>query len=152
MKVVLLVGGRGIRLAGQDAEIPKALFDIGGRPIVHHIMTGFAAAGMDDFVLCLGYRADDIIDYFLHHAPYLEDDLRLEMGSEGDLPSVTRMGDASSSWRVTLARTGEESPTGERLRRVRDYLADDEHFIVTYGDGLSDLNPVSYTHLRAHET
>lgn len=140
MKVVLLVGGRGIRLAGQDAEIPKALFGIGGRPIVHHIMTGFAAAGMTDFVLCLGYRGDDIVDYFLHQAPYLEDDLRLELGGEGELPRVTRLGEARAAWRVTLARTGEESLTGERLRRVREHLADEEQFIVTYGDGLSDLD------------
>ncbi len=150
MKVVLLVGGRGIRLAGQDAEIPKALFGIGGRPIVHHIMSGFAAAGMTEFVLCLGYRGDDIVDYFLHQAPYLGKDLQVELGGSGELPRVTRMGE-SVPWRVILARTGEDAPTGERLRRVRSYLADEQQFIVTYGDGLSDLDPTELIRFhRAH--
>lgn len=150
MKVVLLVGGRGIRLAGQDAEIPKALFGIGGRPIVHHIMSCFAHAGLTHFILCLGYRGDDIVDYFLHQAPYLGQDLQVELGGRGELPRVTRMGDASS-WKVILARTGEDSSTGERLRRVQGYLAEDHEFIVTYGDGLSDLDPVELIQFhRAH--
>ncbi|HUS81274.1 MAG TPA: sugar phosphate nucleotidyltransferase [Armatimonadota bacterium] len=141
MKVVLLVGGKGIRLVGEDASLPKALFSIGGRPIVHHIMKSFAARGYSSFVLCLGYRADQIVDYFLNHAPFLETDLRVELGGGGELPAVTRLGESGPAWTVTLARTGEESATGERLRQVREYLADDEQFIVTYGDGLSDLDP-----------
>jgi glucose-1-phosphate cytidylyltransferase len=140
MKVVLLVGGKGIRLAGEDASMPKALFSIGGKPIVHHIMQSFAARGMREFILCLGYRGEQIVDYFLHSAPFEETDLRVELGGDGELPQVTRLGEAHHAWEVTLARTGEESNTGERVRRVRDYLAGDEPFIVTYGDGLSDLD------------
>jgi len=141
MKVVLLVGGKGIRLAGEDAPVPKALYRIGGRPIVYHIMRSFAAHGITRFVLTLGYLGDQIVDYFLHYAPFLQSDLRLELGGDGDLPHIERLGEGGESWDVTLAHTGLDSPTGERLRRVRDYLAADEQFIVTYGDGLSDLDP-----------
>jgi glucose-1-phosphate cytidylyltransferase len=141
MKVVLLVGGKGIRLAGEDAPLPKALFSIGGQPIVYHIMRSFASSGLTKFVLTLGYRGQQIVDYFLHHAPFLQTDLRLTLGGEGDLPQVQRLNGPSESWEVTLAHTGADEPTGERLRRVQDYLARDERFIVTYGDGLADLDP-----------
>ena len=141
MKVVLLVGGRGIRLAGEDAALPKALFSIGGQPIVYHIMRTFARSAMTKFVLTLGYRGEQIVDYFLHHAPFLQSDLRLELGGDGDLPQIQRLNGPSENWEVTLARTGLESQTGERLRQVREYLSDAERFIVTYGDGLADLDP-----------
>lgn len=140
MKVVLLVGGRGIRLAGEDAPVPKALFRIGEQPIVYHIMRSFAEHDITDFVLTLGYRGEQIVDYFLHHAPFLQTDLRLQLGGAGDLPRVQRLSGPGETWEVTLAHTGLESPTGERLRRVRDYLEPDEPFIVTYGDGLADLD------------
>ncbi len=140
MKVVLLVGGKGVRLAGEDAPQPKALFSIGEQPLVYHIMRSFAGCGLTDFVLTLGYRGEQIVDYFLHHAPFLQTDLRLQLGSEGDLSRVQRLAGPSESWEVTLAHTGEDAPTGERLRRVRDYLEGDERFIVTYGDGLADLD------------
>lgn len=141
MKVVLLVGGRGIRLAGEDAPLPKALFSIGGQPIVYHIMRTFATRGIGEFVLALGYRGEQIVDYFLHQAPFLQTNLRLTLGGDGDLPRVQRLSGPSQSWEVTLAHTGADEPTGERLRRVREYLDDDERFIVTYGDGLADLDP-----------
>ncbi len=141
MKVVLLVGGKGIRLAGEDAPLPKALYRIGGQPIVYHIMRSFAARGFVRFLLTLGYRGERIVDYFLHHVPFLETDLRLRLGGDGDLPHIDRLDGPDERWDVTLAHTGLESPTGERLRRVRRYLADDERFIVTYGDGLADLDP-----------
>ncbi|MGD9496334.1 MAG: sugar phosphate nucleotidyltransferase [Armatimonadota bacterium] len=141
MKVVLLVGGKGIRMVGEDAPVPKALYRIGEQPIIYHIMRSFALHGLTRFVLTLGYRGEQIVDYFLHHAPFLQRDLRLELGGDGDLPRVERLGGETQTWEVTLAHTGLDSPTGERLRRVRDYLANDELFIVTYGDGLSDLDP-----------
>jgi len=140
MKVVLLVGGKGIRLVGEDAPLPKALFRIGGQPIIYHIMKSCAAQGLRDFVLCLGYRGDQIVDYFLHQAPYLDRDLQVELGGDGELPRVTRLGEKEASWTVTLANTGLDSATGERVRRVRDYVAGEDVFITTYGDGLSDLD------------
>lgn len=141
MKVVLLVGGRGIRLAGEDASLPKALYPIGGQPIVYHIMRSFAAHGLTSFLLTLGYRGEQIVDYFLHHAPFLQTDLRIRLGGEGGLPAIERLDEGGEAWEITLAHTGVESATGERLWRVREYLADDEQFIVTYGDGLADLDP-----------
>ena len=140
MKAVLRVGGKGVRLAGEDAPLPKALFSIGEQPLVYHIMHSFASYGLIDFVLTLGYRGEQIVDYFLHHAPFLQPDLRLRLGGDGDLPRVQRLAGPSQSWEVTLAHTGEESPTGERLLRVRPYLEDSPRFIVTYGDGLADLD------------
>jgi len=140
MKVALLVGGKGIRLVGEDAPIPKALFRIGRQPIIYHIMKACAAQGLRDFVLCLGYRGEQIVEYFLHHAPYLDTDLRVELGGEGELPRITRLGRMDASWTVTLADTGPESATGERIRRIREYVSDDDCFIATYGDGLSDLD------------
>jgi glucose-1-phosphate cytidylyltransferase len=139
MKIVLLVGGKGIRLVGEDAPLPKALFRIGGQPIIYHIMKCCAAQGLREFVLCLGYRGEQIIDYFLHQAPYLDTDLRLELGGGGELPRVTRLSQINESWSVTLADTGLESATGERVRRVRQYVSEDDAFVVTYGDGLADL-------------
>lgn len=141
MKVVLLVGGKGIRLAGEDAPLPKALFRIGNQPIVYHIMRGFAEAGFRSFLLTLGYRGEQIVDYFLHKWPYLHSDLRLRIDSDNATPRVDRLGDADEDWDVLLAQTGLDAPTGERIRRVREYLASDDLFIVTYGDGLSDLDP-----------
>jgi glucose-1-phosphate cytidylyltransferase len=141
MKVILLVGGRGIRLAGEDAPLPKALFSIGGQPIVYHIMRTFAARAMTEFVLTLGYRGEQIVDYFLHHAPFLQADVRLRLGGDGDLPQIERLRGPSQSWDVTLAHTGMDAPTGERLRQIHEYVGDDERFIVTYGDGLTDLDP-----------
>jgi glucose-1-phosphate cytidylyltransferase len=149
MKVILLVGGRGIRLAGEDAALPKALFSIGGQPIVYHIMRLFAGSGLTDFVLTLGYRGQQIVDYFLHHAPFIETDLRLTLGGEGDLPRVQRLKGPAVSWEVTLAHTGLDESTGERLRQVRSYLNDDDRFIVTYGDGLADLDPQAL--IRFHD-
>lgn len=143
MKVVLLVGGRGIRLAGEDAPLPKALYRIGEQPLVYHIMRLFAARGMTRFLLTLGFRGEQIVDYFLHEAPFLQTDLRLELGGDDGMPQIQRLGGPGDSWDITLAHTGLEAATGERLRRVEQYLSDDEDFIVTYGDGLADLDPTA---------
>ncbi len=143
MKVVLLVGGRGIRLVGEDAPLPKALYRIGQQPLVYHIMRMFAANGMKRFLLTLGYRGEQIVDYFLHHAPFLQTDLSLKLGSEGGLPQIRRLNGPEESWEVILAHTGIEAATGERLRRAEQYLDDCEQFIVTYGDGLADLDPAA---------
>lgn len=141
MKVVLLVGGKGIRLAGEDAPLPKALYPIGGQPIVYHIMCNFVTHDLRNFVLTLGYRGEQIVDYFLQRAPFLHTDLRIRLGGAGALPSIERLGDGGETWEIVLAHTGLDSATGERLRRVREYLAEDEQFIVTYGDGLADIDP-----------
>lgn len=138
MKVAILAGGRGTRLLGGEDAHPKALFEIGGRPIVWHIMNIYAAAGMNEFLLLLGYKADEIIDYFVNRLPFQGRDLRLRVGGAA-APECLSGG--NSDWDVTLCQTGLNSEKGERIRRIEKYLGDDDCFMVTYGDGLTDLDP-----------
>lgn len=138
MKVAILAGGRGTRLLGGEAAHPKALFEIGGRPIIWHIMNVYARSGLTDFLLLLGYKADEVIDYFVNRLPYQGRDVRLTLGS-GEGPRCVEAA-AESDWNITLCQTGLNSEKGERIRRIAGYLGDDEHFMVTYGDGLTDLD------------
>ena len=138
MKVAILVGGRGTRLtAGEDAP-PKALFEIGGRPIVWHIMNLYAAAGLGEFVLLLGYKGQDIVDYFVRRLPFDGRDVRLRVGAVVTSEFLGSGPDAE--WTVTFCHTGLTSEKGERIRRARQYLEDEEDFMVTYGDGVSDVD------------
>lgn len=137
MKVAILAGGRGTRLLGSEAAHPKALFEIGGRPIVWHIMNLYATAGYTDFLMLLGYKADEITDYFVNRLPFQGRDVRLTFGAEA--PQCLSAG-AEENWTVTLCHTGRNSEKGERIRRIRKYVGDDENFMVTYGDGLTDLD------------
>jgi len=138
MKVAILAGGRGTRLLGGEGAHPKALFEIGGRPIIWHIMNIFAAAGMADFLMLLGYKADEIVDYFVNRLPYQGRDLRLTLGN-GIEPHFLD-DEPAASWHVTLCHTGLDSEKGERIRRIRPQVEADDCFMVTYGDGLIDLD------------
>ncbi len=134
MKVVIFAGGYGTRLSEETAIIPKPLVEIGGRPMLWHIMKIYAAHGLTDFVICCGYKGHLIKRYFLdffHQAS----DLTIDLSDN----SVEIHRDASEPWRVTLADTGLETMTGGRLARVRKYLGD-ETFCLTYGDGVTDLD------------
>ena len=139
MKVVILCGGYGSRLAGLSGDVPKPMVAIGGRPIVWHIMNGFARAGFRDFVLCLGYRSDTFKQYFLNLSTMLGDvtiDLQHGPGS----PLLHRS-PVESNWCVTMAETGHDSMTGHRVKRAAHYIPeDDDLFAVTYGDGVTDLD------------
>jgi glucose-1-phosphate cytidylyltransferase len=138
MKVAILAGGRGTRLTGGESAHPKALFEIGGRPIIWHILNLYAAAGMTDFLLLLGYKADEIVDYFVNRLPFQGRDMRLTLG-DGAEPHF--LGDESGApWTVTLCHTGPDSEKGERLRRIRPQVEQDDCFMVTYGDGLADID------------
>ncbi len=137
MKVGILVGGRGTRLVGEREAAPKALYEIGGRPIIWHIMNLYAAAGLQDFILMLGYKAHDLVDYAVHRLPYENRDLRVHSGAE---PVMEFLGDDVMPWRITLCHTGVDTEKGERIRRIRNYIGDDECFMVTYGDGLANLD------------
>jgi glucose-1-phosphate cytidylyltransferase len=135
VKLVLLCGGQGTRMREETEFRPKPMVEIGGRPILWHIMKLYAEAGIRDFVLCLGYRGAMIKDYFLHyHAQH--SDLSLDLAS-GEVELHRRH---VEDWRVTLVDTGLESMTGARVKRVGRYLADDELFLCTYGDGLADVD------------
>ncbi|MDQ3244393.1 MAG: glucose-1-phosphate cytidylyltransferase [Gemmatimonadota bacterium] len=139
MKVVILCGGTGARLAGAPSDLPKPMVPVGGRPIVWHIMHGFARSGYRDFVLCLGHRSDAFKQYFLN-LPTMLSDVTIDLGAPGSAPLLHRAG-GETDWSVTLAETGHLSMTAYRVRSAAKYLPeDDAHFAVTYGDGVTDLD------------
>ena len=136
MKVVLLAGGLGTRLREETEFRPKPMITIGGRPILWHIMKTYAHWGHREFVICLGYRGDVIRDYFLNYE-VRHRDVTVTLGSrEVQVHGVH----AESGWRVTLAETGLTTLTGGRLGRVARFLLDEERFMVTYGDGVADID------------
>ncbi len=134
MKAVLLAGGFGTRLSEETSVRPKPMVEIGGLPILWHIMKMYSFHGIHEFIICAGYKGYLIKQFFADYVVRMCDvtfDLRANV--------TTAIGGPAEPWRVTVIDTGHKSMTGGRLRRVRDYL-DDEPFCMTYGDGLSDLN------------
>jgi glucose-1-phosphate cytidylyltransferase len=136
MKTVILCGGLGTRLREETEFRPKPLVDVGGRPILWHIMKVFAHAGFREFVLCLGYRGNMIKEYFLNYEA-MNNDFTIRLGSRNQLTYHAAHGE--QDFEVTLVDTGPDSMTGGRLRRAARYL-DGDTFLVTYGDGLADLD------------
>ena len=139
MKVVIFCGGMGVRMGEATQTIPKPMITVGSRPILWHIMKWYASWGHTEFILCLGYRADRVKEYFLSYNKALANDFVLSNGgTEIELigPEVGS-GDVSD-WRITFVDTGIHSVVGERLRRVEPYVDDDAMFLATYGDGLTD--------------
>jgi len=137
MKVVVLCGGLGTSLREETEFRPKPMVEIGGRPILWHIMKMYAHYGLREFILCLGYRGNMIKDYFLNYEA-MNSDFKICLGRKSH---VEFMGTHhEQDFAVTLADTGLETMTGGRLKRVARYLEDDDTFLLTYGDGLSDVN------------
>lgn len=134
MKVVILAGGYGTRLSEETDVRPKPLVEIGGRPILWHIMKGYAAQGFTDFVVLLGYKGYFIKEYFANFFLH-QSDVTFDLGNN----SMQVHSSASENWRVTLLDTGLNTMTGGRIRRARDYLAG-ERFLLTYGDGVSNVD------------
>ena len=133
MKAVLLAGGLGTRLSEETAVRPKPMVEVGGLPILWHIMKMYSSHGIDDFIVACGYKAHVIKEFFASY--YLRtSDVTFDLGKN----EMQVHGARSESWRVTLVDTGEATMTGGRLRRVRDHL--DETFCLTYGDGVSDVD------------
>jgi glucose-1-phosphate cytidylyltransferase len=136
MKVVILCGGLGTRLKEETEFRPKPLVEIGGRPILWHIMKIFGHQGLREFVLCLGYKGNLIKDYFLSYEA-MNNDVTVKLGARS---SVTYHGEhTEQDYTVTLADTGAEAMTGARVKRVQRHL-DGQRCIVTYGDGLADID------------
>jgi len=135
MKTVILAGGLGTRISEESHLKPKPMIEIGGRPILWHIMKLFAHHGFNDFVVCLGYKGYVIKEYFsnyvLHNA-----DLTVDLGKG----SIEYHATNHEPWRITLVDTGAETMTGGRLKRVADYLEPGEPFFMTYGDGVADVD------------
>lgn len=136
MKVVILCGGQGTRLREETEYRPKPLVPIGGKPILWHIMKSFAHYGQKDFLCCLGYRGEMIKDYFLNYEA-MNNDFTVELGKQN---KVSYHGTPHEhDFRVTLVDTGEGNMTGSRLKQIEKHI-DDDLFIVTYGDGLANIN------------
>ncbi|MCR4407019.1 MAG: glucose-1-phosphate cytidylyltransferase [Anaerolineae bacterium] len=134
MKVVILAGGYGTRLSEETGVRPKPMVEIGEKPILWHIMKIYSAYGLNDFIICCGYKGYMIKQYFANYFLYMSDvtfDLRNN--------SVKIHQNDAEPWRVTLVDTGDKTMTGGRLKRVKDYIGD-ETFCMTYGDGVSDVN------------
>ena len=140
MKAVILAGGLGSRLSEETISRPKPMVEVGGRPILWHIMKMYAVGGVSDFVICCGYKGYVIKEYFSNYFLHLSDvtfDMR-----DNSMQVHQRY---AENWRVTLVNTGEHSMTGGRLAKVYDYLQDEECFHFTYGDGVSDVNIAALT-------
>jgi glucose-1-phosphate cytidylyltransferase len=138
MKVLILCGGYGSRLAGAGGDLPKPMVPVGGKPMVWHIMRGLAHWGFHDFVLCLGFRSDLFKQYFLNLSTMLND-VTIDL-STSSAPLMHGRA-PETEWRITLAETGVESLTGARVKRGSAFVpADDDIFAVTYGDGVTDLD------------
>lgn len=136
MQVVILCGGQGTRIRDVTEDLPKPMLPIGDRPILWHIMRGYAQHGFTDFVLCLGHKSWLIKRYFLDNH-LTRSDLRLNLADPDRLHVLSSP--AHENWNITLAETGLEAMTGCRVKRIAKYITG-EHFMLTYGDGVADVN------------
>ena len=135
MKVVLFCGGLGMRLREFSETIPKPMVNIGYRPILWHIMKYYAHYGYNDFILCLGYGADFIKNYFLNYNECVSNDFVFSEGGK----SLQLFNSDIDSWKITFADTGMSANIGQRLKAVEKYLNGDEIFLANYSDGLTDV-------------
>lgn len=134
MKVVILAGGYGTRISEESYFRPKPMIEIGGQPILWHIMKYYFSYGFDEFIICAGYKQEVIKDYFANyflHCNDVEFDFKKENG-------VTILKNVAEPWKVTVVNTGLDTMTGGRVKRIKDYVGD-EDFLLTYGDGVSDV-------------
>lgn len=134
MKVVILAGGLGTRLSEETSFRPKPMVEIGGRPILWHIMKIYSSHGINDFIICLGYKGYYITEFFANYYLHLTD-VTIDIGRNHIEVHHSR----AENWRVTLVDTGPDSMTGGRIKRVSEYVGD-ETFCMTYGDGVADID------------
>ena len=135
MKAVILAGGLGTRISEETSIRPKPMIEIGGKPILWHIMKTYSHHGINDFVICCGYKGYVIKEYFANYFLHMSD-VTFDM-SKNSMEVHQR---SAEPWRVTLVDTGEETMTGGRVKRIADYVKDEDVFCLTYGDGVSDVN------------
>ena len=135
MKAIILAGGYGTRLSEETDLKPKPLVEIGGKPILWHIMKIYSAYGINEFIICCGYKGYLIKEYFANYFLH-QSDVTFQIEEN----KIQKFEKKNEPWKVTLVDTGEDTMTGGRLKRVKDYIKDDEPFCFTYGDGLSDIN------------
>jgi len=135
MKAVILAGGLGTRLSEETTTRPKPMVEIGGKPILWHIMKMYSSHGINDFIICCGYKGYVIKEYFANYFLHMSD-VTFDMSAN----QMHVHNQRAEPWKVTLIDTGDNSMTGGRLRRVADHIKDEEAFCFTYGDGVSDVN------------
>jgi len=135
MKAVILAGGLGTRLSEETSLKPKPMVEIGGKPILWHIMKTYSAHGINDFIICCGYKGYVIKEYFANYFLHMSD-VTFDMKDNRMVVHNQR----AEPWKVTLVDTGESSMTGGRLNRVKEYIKNDESFCFTYGDGVGDID------------
>ena len=139
MKTVILCGGAGTRIRDVTENLPKPMITVGAYPILWHIMKYYSCWGHSQFVLCLGYKGQVIKEFFLNYEAFTRD-FTLKLGSTGTRkPSYHTLHD-ESDWEVTLSDTGLAAMTGARVKRIKKYVADEENFLLTYGDGVGDID------------
>ncbi|MFZ6765393.1 glucose-1-phosphate cytidylyltransferase [Pseudoroseomonas sp. WGS1072] len=146
MKAVILAGGLGTRLAEETSIRPKPMVEIGGRPILWHIMKIYSAHGINDFIVCLGYRGNVIKEYFKNYFMYMSD-----VTFDFERNSMEVHNARAEPWRVTLVETGENSMTGGRIKRILPYVTNEEAFCLTYGDGVGDVDITATIALHKQE-
>ncbi len=135
MKVVLFCGGLGTRLGELTEDVPKPLVKIGYRPILWHLMKYYAHYGHKDFILCLGYKADKIKDYFINYNEYISNDFTMSNGGR----DIKVQNSDIADWKITFVDTGLRANIGQRLKAVEKYLEGEKTFLANYSDGLTDL-------------
>lgn len=137
LKTVILCGGRGTRIRDVADNIPKPMLPIGNLPILWHIMKYYSHWGHHRFVLCLGFKGDSIKDFFLNYEPHTQD-FTLTLGRRKQLRYLSNH--KESNWEITFAETGLDTMTGARIKRIEEYVSKETNFMLTYGDGLGDIN------------
>jgi glucose-1-phosphate cytidylyltransferase len=135
MKVVILAGGLGTRIGEETAVKPKPMIEVGGKPILWHLMKVYAAHGVNEFIICCGYKGYVIKEYFANYFLHMSD---VTFDMAGNSMKVHRQ--KAEPWKVTLVDTGDTTQTGGRLKRIAEYLVEDEIFCMTYGDGVGNID------------
>ncbi|WP_374028806.1 glucose-1-phosphate cytidylyltransferase [Bdellovibrio bacteriovorus] len=135
MKAVILAGGLGTRLSEETSLRPKPMVEIGGKPILWHIMKMYSHYGINEFIICLGYKGYMIKDFFMNYSAHMSD-LTVDLSTN----ETTFHNNRSEPWKVTLVDTGENTMTGGRLKRLAEHLKNEDTFCMTYGDGVCDVN------------
>ena len=135
MKAVILAGGKGTRISEESQLRPKPMIEIGGKPILWHIMKLYSYYGVNEFVICCGYKGQMIKEYFIHYYVNQSDSTFILKDKKAIVHEVF-----AEPWRVTLANTGLNTLTAGRILKIRDYIGEDEEFFLTYGDGVSDVD------------
>ena len=135
MKAVILAGGLGSRISEETESKPKPMIEIGGKPILWHIMKIYSSHGINDFIICCGYKGYIIKEYFKNYFTHMSD-VTISLKEN----KINVHNSSSEAWNVTLIDTGEQTMTGGRIKRIYDFIKDDDAFCLTYGDGLGDIN------------